>query len=824
MFNSYKKSRLPKYNSGGTTDFYNTKRQEDIDSNGLTTDQYNQIAGSIAQGGVQAYAGYSNPDLNDLEKTRAIQAGADSAKTGIASAFNPMLGAAVGAVTKIGSGVQSNVDRTDANGNIINRRDSKVGEIAGGLLSPSNSLIGIFTDPNATTGEKIAGIATGGISDMFTNRHRRQVESNAKKGLFANGGMNMLYNAEGDPINNGNTGVNNSNLSPQMINQILNNLKSKMKYKRTIEDIPMRYKREITPMPSQMKFKKTLTNLPYNMNTIPQATLQQYYQEPELKFSNGGEVPKEFANSEVEKQENTLNPDGTSSQFNGNSHENGGIPVNLDPGTLIFSDRLKHKGKTFASLNKANNTNKEDKILSDPKSSNTSKQTAQLMKDAKIKNSLSLFQIQEELKQSKVDNYTKRLGGIQKYPDGGAVYNPNMIEPTSRLTSKQWNDLNMSRGYQLAFPDNKLNPYPEYYNPNEYTRTSTGTFIKAGDNEFTDYNNDSSYRPFIKYNGSLDTSNSKQYIQPTSNRTAFDFQTDKTGYKYNDGSVKYFDKTGKQLFRKGGVKLPNTSKELNFDRPKSSYKYGELNRLSNGQLDLAGIRNKDYLNNIRTPYNYNSNYISPEDEYNRDLLEAEKRSQITEDRPNWFQRNKDGLYQAGFGLAQSAGQLAYLAEQGKKYDTQQYYNYSPTLLDPSASLRDADIESRRAEYGLRNASGGNSANYLANRIGLSGKIIQAKDNIRQQYANQNAQLSNQGQMFNIGNKYRTDEINAQNKGVALQNYYDAIGSTGRNVAQGMKDNRMFNNDNQSIEMLGELYNSPEFKEFLKNRNKSKGKG
>lgn len=126
-------------------------------------------------------------------------------------------------------------------------------------------------------------------------------------------------------------------------------------------------------------------------------------------------------NAEVELEENTLNPDGSTTQYDGASHEQGGIPTNLDPGTLIFSDKLKMGGKTFAKLNKPNMTSKEDKILSDNKASAMSKLTANLMKQAKNKSSVELFEAQEALKQSKLDNYTKRLGGIMKYPDGGPV-------------------------------------------------------------------------------------------------------------------------------------------------------------------------------------------------------------------------------------------------------------------------------------------------------------------------------------------------------------------------------------------------------------------
>lgn len=130
-------------------------------------------------------------------------------------------------------------------------------------------------------------------------------------------------------------------------------------------------------------------------------------------------------NAEVEKQENAITPNGQFVQYDGPSHEQGGIPTQLPGGTDVFSDRLKMPGtkKTFAKLNKPNDTSKEDKVLSDTKSNTVAKATASLMKLAKQTNSSKLFQAQEALKQSKIEKYTMRLGGTVKYPDGGKVAN-----------------------------------------------------------------------------------------------------------------------------------------------------------------------------------------------------------------------------------------------------------------------------------------------------------------------------------------------------------------------------------------------------------------
>jgi len=139
------------------------------------------------------------------------------------------------------------------------------------------------------------------------------------------------------------------------------------------------------------------------------------------RFPEGGQIGA--PNVELELQENTLNPDGSTHQFDGQSHSNGGIKANLDPGTLVFSDRLKKDGKTYADLNKPNMTKKEDKVLEDNKSNRLQKLTAELMKSAKNKKSMVLFQEQEQAKANKLAKYAGRIG--YKMPDGGQTpYGP----------------------------------------------------------------------------------------------------------------------------------------------------------------------------------------------------------------------------------------------------------------------------------------------------------------------------------------------------------------------------------------------------------------
>ena len=151
-----------------------------------------------------------------------------------------------------------------------------------------------------------------------------------------------------------------------------------------------------------------------NANSIPISTNKyggqmQYAMGGEIQYANGGTGE---INAEVEDNENAIGPNGEFTQFNGPTHAEGGIETDMAPGTMIFSDKLKMPGskKSFAALNKLYDTNKEDDVLSNEKSNNTLKLTAMLMRDAKLKQSLALFQAQEQLKQDKVAAYAKRMG------------------------------------------------------------------------------------------------------------------------------------------------------------------------------------------------------------------------------------------------------------------------------------------------------------------------------------------------------------------------------------------------------------------------------
>ena len=411
-----------------------------------------------------------------------------------------------------------------------------------------------------------------------------------------------------------------------------------------------------------------------------------------IKYPNGG--MNMAPNAELEKQENTLNPDGTTTQFDGPSHESGGIKTNLDPNTLIFSDKLKKDGKTFAKLNKPNMTTKEDKILSNKDASAMSKLTSQLMKQAKNKSSMELFEEQEALKQSKLAKYATRLGinnnagefkwgGIKKYPKDG--FTPMINDPDEEVIVPDSNVENDN--FDFSYLPDQMNPIQI---PNPY---ASGKLINAP-----------VYNPALYGTG-----------------------------KYNPAD-----------------------------------------------LELKG-------NPQITQNNYKTN-TPPIDQ------------PTNPNKTNWGAIATQG---ASF-LANNAGNL-YDLGRGNSIETRKYDRATASLLDPTASLRDADTQARNTAYDLKNASSGNAGTYLSNRGALNAQNTINKDRINREYANANAQINNQVNQVNTGIANEEILANAKIKANQRNIKQSAVASMGSNVANQMNDIKNTKMDSKRIDAITKMY-------------------
>lgn len=193
----------------------------------------------------------------------------------------------------------------------------------------------------------------------------------------------------------------------------------------------------------------------------------------------------QMPNAEVEKQEVLRMPNGEVGQVNGPSHEQGGVPVNIPNGTQIFSDRLKDPltKKTFAKLAEKYKTSKEDKVLSNDKTTTQAKATAQLISETKQRKLSEIFNTQEALKQAKVAKYAEKMGislpqqefkmggTIPRYDNGGYKLNRGTKEgDTMDLYNQEVRDMYSQYGntpQDVTSPD---------YNPN-FNNTNTPTTV-----------------------------------------------------------------------------------------------------------------------------------------------------------------------------------------------------------------------------------------------------------------------------------------------------------------------------------------------------------
>ena len=120
------------------------------------------------------------------------------------------------------------------------------------------------------------------------------------------------------------------------------------------------------------------------------------------KYPLGGLIPYDDTMPiETEGGESGVEPDGDQFNIQGPSHAQGGVPMEAEVGTRIFSDKLTQPGTnaTYSDLNKpiASKITKYQEIVDDPYSTKTAKRTAQRMLDRLTLEQDALFNEQQAL-------------------------------------------------------------------------------------------------------------------------------------------------------------------------------------------------------------------------------------------------------------------------------------------------------------------------------------------------------------------------------------------------------------------------------------------
>jgi hypothetical protein len=175
-------------------------------------------------------------------------------------------------------------------------------------------------------------------------------------------------------------------------------------------------------------------NLASNMTSNKNNYSVNRYNNDQMIAANGGTVINEDMgnpNAELELNETFRDPmTGETGMVDGPSHDDGGIEMSLAEGTQIWSDRLKHNGRTFASLTKPI----INKIANIEKGLNTNPNSRFKQNSIKLLNAQLdfFFNVQESNKQQDEMKRTlkKQEGGVvddmgnYHYANGGIYIKP----------------------------------------------------------------------------------------------------------------------------------------------------------------------------------------------------------------------------------------------------------------------------------------------------------------------------------------------------------------------------------------------------------------
>lgn len=166
--------------------------------------------------------------------------------------------------------------------------------------------------------------------------------------------------------------------------------------------------------------------------------------------------------------------------------------------------------------------------------------------------------------------------------------------------------------------------------------------------------------------------------------------------------------------------------------------------------------------------------------------------------------------QVGMGLLQNAGNIYNLSRYNKP-EVEKYDRIMANLLNPKAAIRDVDVEGRLAVADLAGRSGGSQDKFLANRIALAFKIAQGKERARMNYDNANAGILTDAQKFNAQIAMQEAIANAQNRARVRSGKGEDISQINENIAQQMLDTKKYNMNQKTLAMYQAYFNNPQFR-------------
>jgi hypothetical protein len=275
-------------------------------------------------------------------------------------------------------------------------------------------------------------------------------------------------------------------------------------------------------------------------------------------YAQGGQVPQNIP-VEVEGQEMYEMPNGQMGEFEGPSHENGGIPVALPEGTKVYSDRLKVNGKTMAVRKDKREANiaKLEKLLGKSPHDKFLRQSLERQKETAALEEQSDMAMQEQANQQQVQ---QEQAMMQEQMMGQLMQDPAMMQQMGM----------MMYGGKLANgtpPYGLNNPFtPEYAAP------QTGAYPQMTDANYAQMLDEKDYEHSLKYlpysNRELNHDMKSGYAKNPSYIYRNSYDND-----LKDMQWSYFDPKGKKTNWTNILKTDPLYNELDVTRKK-------LNRVS----------------------------------------------------------------------------------------------------------------------------------------------------------------------------------------------------------------------------------------------------
>jgi hypothetical protein len=304
-------------------------------------------------------------------------------------------------------------------------------------------------------------------------------------------------------------------------------------------------------------------------------------------YAQGGQVPQNIP-VEVEGQEMYEMPNGQMGEFQGPSHENGGIPVALPEGTKVYSDRLKVNGKTMAVRKDKREANiaKLEKLLTKNPNDKFVKEALKRQQETASLEEQSDMAMQEQANQQQAQ---QEQAMMQEQMMGQLMQDPAMMQQMGMMMygGKLANGTPPYGVYGIPNPlpmiNNMVKQYNENINP-PYKNT-----IPAGEGDV--FTNFGSY-PDYYYKKTGDQDNPRySYFNPKGKETTWtDIPTTHPAHSQLDNypnGLKYLNTQFKtSMFPSNGV-----IEEGLFGQPFTSTN-PEVGSLSNSAYDIMGNQPK----------------------------------------------------------------------------------------------------------------------------------------------------------------------------------------------------------------------------------------